>query len=50
MTCTLDVHGEMRMVRELPGGGRAVTLIRRHRNVEVEVASQTSMNPGYAVS
>ncbi|GHB92046.1 hypothetical protein GCM10010306_104030 [Streptomyces umbrinus] len=50
VTCTLDVHGEMRMVRELPGGGRAVTLIRRHRNVEVEVASQTSMNPGYAVS
>ncbi|MFV5997973.1 hypothetical protein ACNPQM_37765 [Streptomyces sp. NPDC056231] len=41
VACTVDAHGEMLMVRDFPGGGRAVTLIRRHRNAEVEVTSQT---------
>ncbi|MFC5674323.1 hypothetical protein [Streptomyces incanus] len=50
MTCTVDARGEMRTVRDFPGGGRAVALTRRHRNaeveVEVEVTSQTLDEPG----
>ncbi|MDQ1024818.1 hypothetical protein QF035_002400 [Streptomyces umbrinus] len=46
VTCTVDGHGEMRMVRDFPGDGRAVTLIRRHRNAEAEVTSQTLDEPG----
>ncbi|KUN09325.1 hypothetical protein AQI95_05770 [Streptomyces yokosukanensis] len=38
VTCTVDAHGGMRTVRRLP---REVTLVRRYRNVEVEVTSQT---------
>jgi hypothetical protein len=41
VTCTVDTHGEMRTVRDLPGGGHDVTLVRGHRNVEVAVTSQT---------
>ncbi|KUN18541.1 hypothetical protein AQJ11_34450 [Streptomyces corchorusii] len=41
VTCTVDAHGEMLTVRDFPGSGRAVTLIRRHQNAEVEVTSQT---------
>ncbi|GGZ09596.1 hypothetical protein CP967_15500 [Streptomyces nitrosporeus] len=41
MTCTVVAHGEIRMVRELPAGERSVTLVRRHRDVEAEVTSQT---------
>lgn len=41
VTCTVDAHGEMRTVRDFPGGGRAVTLTRHHRNAEAEVTSQT---------
>lgn len=40
VTCTVDVHGEMRMVNSLPGGIRDISLIRRHRDAEVEVKSQ----------
>ncbi|MFI1288083.1 hypothetical protein ACH4VM_06260 [Streptomyces sp. NPDC020792] len=36
----------MLTVRDFPGGGRAVTLIRRHRNAEAEVTSQTLDEPG----
>ncbi|OUD03714.1 hypothetical protein [Streptomyces swartbergensis] len=46
VTCTVDAHGEMRMVRDLPGGEHAVTLVRRYRKVEVEVTSQTLGEPG----
>ncbi|WP_331765202.1 hypothetical protein OG747_51470 (plasmid) [Streptomyces sp. NBC_01384] len=46
VTCTVDAHGEMCMVRDFSSGGRAVTLTRRHRNAEVEVASQTLDEPG----
>ncbi|MFJ8692313.1 hypothetical protein [Streptomyces roseolilacinus] len=46
VTCTVDARGEMRTVRGLPGGGRAVTLTRRHREAEVEVTSQTLGEPG----
>ncbi|MGI5484558.1 hypothetical protein [Streptomyces lavendofoliae] len=45
VTCTVDARGEMRTVRELPGGLRAVGLTRRHREVEVEVTSQTLGEP-----
>ncbi|KUH40397.1 MULTISPECIES: hypothetical protein [Streptomyces] len=41
VSCAVDAHGEMRTVRDLPGGTRAVTLTRRHRNAEAEVTSQT---------
>ncbi|MFK0257013.1 hypothetical protein [Streptomyces sp. NPDC090445] len=41
VTCTVDGHGEKRTVRDLSGGEREVTLIRRHGDAEVEVASQT---------
>lgn len=40
-TCTVDEHGGTVTIRDLPGGTRDVTLVRRHRNVEVEVNSQT---------
>jgi hypothetical protein len=46
VTCTVDAKGEMRMVRDLPGGEHAVTLVRRHRKAEVEVTSQTLGEPG----
>jgi hypothetical protein len=45
-TCTVDAHGEMRAVRDLPGDDRSVTLVRRHRGAEVEVTSQTLDEPG----
>lgn len=45
-TCTAEAHGEMRRVRDLPGGERAVTLIRHYRKAEVEVTSQTLGEPG----
>lgn len=41
VTCTVDVHGEMRMIRCLPGGTRDITLTRRHHDAEVEVTSQS---------
>lgn len=46
VTCAVDPHGEMRMVRGLPGGEHAVTLIRHYRKAEVEVTSQTLDEPG----
>ncbi|GAP51713.1 uncharacterized protein SAZU_6586 [Streptomyces azureus] len=46
VTCTVDAHGEMRMVRDLPSGEHAVTLVRRYRKAEVEVTSQTLGEPG----
>ncbi|WP_024761630.1 DUF5336 domain-containing protein [Streptomyces exfoliatus] len=46
VTCTVDAQGEMRTVRDFPGGGRDVTLTRRHRNAEAEVTSQTLDEPG----
>ncbi|QOV40739.1 hypothetical protein IM697_21475 [Streptomyces ferrugineus] len=46
VTCTVDVHGEMRMIRSLPGGARDVTLVRRHRDAEVAVSSQYLDEPG----
>jgi hypothetical protein len=46
VTCTVDAHGEMRTVRDFPGGSRAVTLTCRHRNAEAEVTSQTLDEPG----
>ncbi|MFE7274765.1 hypothetical protein [Streptomyces sp. NPDC057623] len=39
-TCTVDGHGDVRMVSDLSGGTRDITLIRRHRDAEVEVRSQ----------
>ncbi|GAA0444708.1 hypothetical protein ABZ951_02500 [Streptomyces sp. NPDC046215] len=39
--CAVDARGEMLTVRDFPGGGRAVTLTRRHGNAEVEVTSQS---------
>ncbi|MER7407107.1 hypothetical protein ABT373_32695 [Streptomyces sp. NPDC000070] len=45
-TCTVDAHGEMRMVRGFPGGIRDITLIRRHRTAEVHVSSQSVDEPG----
>ncbi|MFV2118459.1 hypothetical protein ACE14D_08430, partial [Streptomyces sp. Act-28] len=46
LTCAVDAHGEMRTVRDLPGGDRALTLVRRHHGVEAEVTSQTLDEPG----
>ncbi|MEW2491079.1 hypothetical protein [Streptomyces sp. NPDC048411] len=46
VTCTVDGHSEMRTVRDLPGGVRAVTLTRHHRDAEVEGTSQTLDEPG----
>ncbi|MFE8949451.1 hypothetical protein [Streptomyces sp. NPDC007856] len=45
-TCTVDVHGEMRMIRRLPGGTRDITLTRQHHDAEVEVTSQSLGEPG----
>ncbi|WP_433446905.1 hypothetical protein ACQPXS_03855 [Streptomyces sp. CA-142005] len=45
-TCTVDVHGEMRMIRRLPGGTRDITLTRHHHDAEVEVTSQSLGEPG----
>ncbi|WP_370253628.1 hypothetical protein [Streptomyces sp. V4I8] len=45
-TCTVDAHGEMRMIRNLPGGIRDITLVRRHRDAEVQVTSQYLDEPG----
>ncbi|MFF2625437.1 hypothetical protein ACFVUN_06660 [Kitasatospora griseola] len=41
VTCTVDASGEMLRVHALPGGGHDVTLVRRHRGVEVEVTGQS---------
>ncbi|MET9959999.1 hypothetical protein ABZ128_13205 [Streptomyces sp. NPDC006326] len=41
VTCTVDAQGEMRTVRAFPDGSREVGLVRRHRDVQVEVSSQT---------
>lgn len=46
VTCTVDVHGEMRMIRRLPGGIRDITLTRRNHDAEVEVTSQSLDEPG----
>ncbi|MFF7858036.1 hypothetical protein [Streptomyces sp. NPDC007904] len=46
VSCTVDGHGETRLVREFPGGGRSITLTRRHHDVEAEVTSQTLDEPG----
>ncbi|MFH9087680.1 hypothetical protein [Streptomyces sp. NPDC017673] len=46
VTCTVDAYGGMLTVRDFPGSARAVTFIRRHQNVEVEVTSQTLDEPG----
>lgn len=48
-TCAVDAHGEMRMVHNLPGGLRDITLVRRHRDAEVQVTSP-STNPACAAS
>ncbi|MFF2644943.1 hypothetical protein ACFVUB_34520 [Streptomyces niveus] len=46
VTCTVDAHGEMRTVRDLPGNVRGITLTRRYRSTQVEVTSQTLDEPG----
>jgi hypothetical protein len=46
VTCTVDVHGEMRVIRRLSGGTRDITLIRRHHGVEAAVTSQFLDEPG----
>ncbi|MET9684934.1 hypothetical protein [Streptomyces coeruleorubidus] len=46
VTCTVDARGEMRMIRDLPDGQHAVTLVRRHGKAEVQVTSQTLGEPG----
>ncbi|MFF3851216.1 hypothetical protein [Streptomyces sp. NPDC002328] len=45
-TCAVDARGELRMVRDNPGGDPAVTLVRRHGKAEAEVAGQTLGEPG----
>ncbi|MEU9474606.1 hypothetical protein [Streptomyces sp. NPDC048191] len=45
VTCTVDGHGEMRTVRDVPGGTPVVTLTRRHRAAEAEITSQTLDEP-----
>lgn len=45
-TCAVDAHGEIRMVRDIPGGDRSVTLTRRHGKAEAQVTSQTLDEPG----
>ncbi|MFC8835813.1 hypothetical protein ACFT8V_21870 [Streptomyces griseoincarnatus] len=44
MTCTVDGHGEMRTLRDFPGG--VITLTRRYRNAEVAVSSKMLDEPG----
>jgi hypothetical protein len=46
VTCTVDAHREMAMVRGFPDGTREVTLVRRHGKAEVEVGSQSVGEPG----
>ncbi|MDG5803738.1 hypothetical protein P9869_13860 [Streptomyces ossamyceticus] len=46
VTCSVDARGEMRVIREFPGGGRDISLVRRHRGAEVEVSSQFLDEPG----
>ncbi|MGW0883053.1 hypothetical protein [Streptomyces sp. NPDC002671] len=46
LTCTVDVHGEMRMIRRLPGGTRDITLTSHHHDAEVEVTSRSLGEPG----
>ncbi|MET9972315.1 hypothetical protein ABZZ80_42140 [Streptomyces sp. NPDC006356] len=46
VTCTVDAHGEMATVRDLPGDAHDITLVRRHRNAEVQVSSQFLDEPG----
>ncbi|MER5554639.1 hypothetical protein ABT001_23710 [Streptomyces sp. NPDC002793] len=41
LTCATDARGEMRTVRDLPGGSQEVTLTRRLPKAEAEVTSQT---------
>ncbi|MCX4844498.1 hypothetical protein [Streptomyces sp. NBC_00893] len=41
VTCTVDAHGEMVMVRVFPDGTREVTLVRRRGKAEVSVAGQS---------
>ncbi|MEV0536886.1 hypothetical protein [Kitasatospora sp. NPDC050463] len=41
VTCAVDASGEMLTVREFSGGVRAVTLVRRYPDRDVEVSSQT---------
>lgn len=41
VTCTVDARGEMRVIHELPGGIRDISLIRRHGDAMAEVSSQT---------
>lgn len=40
VTCSVDARGDMRTVRELPGGTHAITLTRHLRHAEAEVNSQ----------
>ncbi|MEV8386034.1 hypothetical protein AB0P44_34675 [Streptomyces chartreusis] len=40
VTCSVDARGDMRTVRELPGGTRAITLTRHLRDAEAGVHSQ----------
>ncbi|MCX4773817.1 hypothetical protein [Streptomyces sp. NBC_01285] len=44
VSCAVDAHGTMRMVRTFPGG-RAVTLTRHLQGAEAEVTSQTLGEP-----
>ncbi|MDQ0791686.1 hypothetical protein [Streptomyces sp. B1I3] len=46
VTCTMGAHREMVIDHVLPGGTREVTVVRRYRNAEVEVTSQTVDEPG----
>ncbi|MFF1906454.1 hypothetical protein [Kitasatospora sp. NPDC058218] len=46
VACAVDAHGEILTVREFSGGSRAVTLVRRYPNRDVEVSSQTLDEPG----
>jgi hypothetical protein len=45
-TCAVGADGVMSLVDELSGGARNVTLVRRLRNVEVTVGSQSVDEPG----
>ncbi|KUO02646.1 hypothetical protein [Streptomyces caeruleatus] len=46
VTCTVNAQGEKATLRDLPGGGHDVTLVRRRGNTEVEVTSQSLDEPG----
>lgn len=45
VTCTVNTHGEMRTVISFPGG-RGITLVRRHGDVEVTVTSESLEETG----